>query len=268
MSADTAKTLIGLVSDFYREHHASFSDTRRRPWPGFERCCDAITGVLASPGMPHIGQAQSLVMLDLACGNLRFYDYLAAALPKVSIECHAIDLGQVLVPMRPGISYQSLDILSALADPRCGSLASLLDSPTVDLAVCLGFRHHVPLQDWRRQVLADLLTQTRPGGLAIASFWQYMKSDSLREQARASHAEALSELGAQGRRLEGLGPGDHLLGWQGIAGAWRYCHSFSDSEVDELADSLAGQARLLDRFNSDGRGGGLNAYLVFEKRTM
>jgi hypothetical protein len=47
---------------------------------------------------------------------------------------------------------------------------------------------------------------------------------------------------------------------------YRYCHSFSDAEIDHLAASVAPEATVLSRFTSDGRTNALNTYLVPRKR--
>ena len=40
MNRDFASSLIQLNNTFYREHSASFSDTRQAPWPGWVRTMD------------------------------------------------------------------------------------------------------------------------------------------------------------------------------------------------------------------------------------
>ncbi len=75
-------------------------------------------------------------------------------------------------------------------------------------------------------------------------------------------ADAVRELGIEPGQL---GDGDWLLGWQGRRGSWRYCHSFSDEDVEGLVAGVSDLARLRDDFCSDGRSGELNRYLVLER---
>ncbi|MDR3136291.1 MAG: class I SAM-dependent methyltransferase [Coriobacteriales bacterium] len=56
--------------------------------------------------------------------------------------------------------------------------------------------------------------------------------------------------------------GDYLLGWDNIPGAYRYCHSFSQVEIDWLSSSVAKKASVVARFKADGRSGDLNTYLI------
>jgi hypothetical protein len=103
--------------------------------------------------------------------------------------------------------------------------------------------------------------QTRPGGHAIVSFWQFLNDGGLARKAHASHERAIKELG-----LGKLDDGDFLLGWKDLPGAYRYCHSFSDTEIDHLAASITPEATVLSRFPSDGRTNTLNTYLVLRRR--
>ena len=89
-----------------------------------------------------------------------------------------------------------------------------------------------------------------------------MSDERLATKANATTHEALAALGMS---KGDLGTGDYLLGWQGSPGAWRYCHSFDDAEVDELLSDLGGVARPVARFASDGRSGDLNAYVVLRR---
>ena len=72
-------------------------------------------------------------------------------------------------------------------------------------------------------------------------------------------AHALAELG-----LPPLDAGDRLLGWRDEPGAYRYCHSFTDGEIDALAASVGHAVTEVARFRADGRDGALNSYLVLQ----
>jgi hypothetical protein len=117
--------------------------------------------------------------------------------------------------------------------------------------------HHVPLAEHRAAILAALVEQTRPGGFVAVSFWQFLNDETRAFKAQATQARALQELG-----LPQLGDNDFLLGWKNTPGTYRYCHSFTDAEIDQLAESVARRASTLARFTADGRTGKLNSYLI------
>lgn len=289
---ETAEKLRALTSDFYRVQCDSFSATRQAPWNGWKRCFDEIRrldevvavedGIGKGPrdaGAPRGKRALSV--FDLACGNLRFEAFLASALPETAVSVYAVDNCDSLVsdaalaeyapdgglgdtqdnqsePLaRPRVAYQNLDVLDVLA--AGGIIGDCLQTPVCDLSVSFGFMHHVPLPDHRHSVLDALVDQTRSGGLAIVSLWQFMENERLAEKARATHERALLELG-----LPELDAGDFLLGWKNVPGAYRYCHSFSESEIDDLVSAARARATLVSRFKADGRTDDLNTYLVFE----
>jgi SAM-dependent methyltransferase len=193
-------------------------------------------------------------------------------------------------PAHCSLHYQELDILGLLLDGA--RLGDHLTAPPCDLSVSFGFMHHIPQRACREAALAGLVEQTRPGGLVIVSLWRFMDDEGLAQRARAIQERALRELGlaaasaptAGGRAAAGapaaadtpdaptaartLDENDYLLGWQGIPGAYRYCHSFTDDEIDQLATSIVTRAPVVARFEADGRTGALNTYLVLQVPTQ
>ncbi len=70
MNRDFASSLIQLNNTFYREHSASFSDTRQAPWPGWVRTMDIALEQLDVATIEH-----PVRVFDLACGNMRFENF-------------------------------------------------------------------------------------------------------------------------------------------------------------------------------------------------
>ena len=255
MDKDTIDRLRRLNNAFYREQAESFSATRQEGWDGWQRCLEFL---------PQQQQRKQLSVFDLACGNLRFAEFLAKGLPGVAIDYYGVDNCDELVPEDGAseavktlrVNYQSLDVLELLQQDK-GDGSDQLEAPPCDLSVAFGFMHHIPTQAYRSRVLQVLLQQTRPGGHIIVSFWQFMKNASLAAKARISDGRAHKELG-----FPPLEEGDYLLDWQNKPGAYRYCHSFSDAEIDQLAEATSPAAEVIARFNADGRSGDLNRYLI------
>ncbi len=302
MDKQTAQQLTRATTRFYAAHAASFSATRTRPWAGWYRCADMLVS-LAGAGADSEGAdtkssgmmksrmgagarggggaggagaregggagGKRLELLDLACGNLRFERFMHEAHPALEMSVNAVDGDDALVfDLARGLdaagelSYRHLDIVEALHTER--ALLDALEAPVCDAAVCFGFFHHVPQFLWRRRLLETLVKSVRPGGLAMLTLWQFADDDDARKKARASTARAAAELEID---EDELGTGDYILGWQGTPGAWRYCHHFSDAEIERLVSPLedAHAARLAASFQADGRSGHANRYLVFER---
>ena len=209
MNRDFASSLIQLNNTFYREHSASFSDTRQAPWPGWVRTMDIALGQLDVATIEH-----PVRVFDLACGNMRFENFAAGgalaakgvdgANPSADASCpfefYGVDSCQDLAidarghALRiPNLHFQELDVLDALMKLNPAETPDVLfDAPLADISVCFGFMHHVPSCEYRVRVLDALVRQTRPGGIIAISFWEFMNDE--RMARKAVRAEAVDRL--------------------------------------------------------------------------
>lgn len=366
-----AEKLSKLNNDFYRNQAVSFSDTRHAKWPGWEHCLDEVRAASQDE--------QTLCVLDIACGNLRFEEYLAKYCEESSINWHiivnALDACDDLIPETcagkqvirsaqknsgeangtskakkedkvkdavlsgdlgksgkratcdMAITFTHCDIMRALVRNTLKDVlkSKSFNGKSADLTVAFGFMHHVPLPEWRLQLLNNMISATVPGGFVCVSFWRFMDDEAMAAKARKTHSQAVDylaknkyfddcseetrtenswtsgQLGAGD--LQGISndeswnaaaseprkpdneaqnatafescksdisqqfnEGDYLLGWRNTPGAYRYCHSFSDEEIDSLVASVADKAQCVARFRADGRTGNLNEYLVLQVR--
>ena len=155
------------------------------------------------------------------------------------------------------VDFRPFDIVESLLD---GSFANRLPYGTCDLAVAFGLMHHLPTFALRTEALAALLRSLRPGGFAIASFWQFLNDARL-----AGKAAAVTDEGRAAHSLPPFGPGDHLLGWQHAEDVYRFCHHATDGEIDGLIAGFSLPCREIIRFSADGRHGDLNRYVVLQR---
>lgn len=262
MDDSTARELIALNTRFYAEHAASFSATRSAPWEGWRRVADRAARALPPSD-------RELRVLDLACGNLRFERFIeadAARPARIDAVDNCDDLGRGA--LLPGMRYHSIDILEALiaGDRAEADPFPQLVGARYDLCACFGFMHHVPGARLRELVLEQLVERARPRGHIAVSFWQFMDDDRLARKAAASLEATRTAPPWDGFDPNDLERGDHLLGWQGDAGAYRYCHHFDEAEIDGLARGVADRAVEVDRFSADGASHALNRYLILQKR--
>lgn len=252
MDRSLAERLNALNTAFYAENAASFSETRQAPWPGWHRCAKLI-GAL---GAAH-DHTQGLHVVDVASGNLRFERFLARALPEVPLSFTALDNCLDLLAQKSSkdaVTFHACDIVSDLFRDR-------LALPQGDVVASFGFFHHVPSPENRTRLLRLLVDTACPSGLVMVSLWQFMKNESMATRAQKTTEDAKAYL-----HLPTLDSGDYLLGWKNREHQYRYCHSFSEGEIDDLVAAVADVAVLKERFCADGRTHDLNTYLVFEKR--
>ena len=269
-----AKQLCQLNNRFYEQNAASFSATRQSGWPGWERCLRAI-GLHATEQEPSSGQKpvegpKKLHVLDLACGNLRFEAFLEREVPQAHLNALALDACEGLPTARSDTRFVRCDIIEELSNgalgetlkEAMGASRAGISFEGADLAVCLGFMHHIPLPKWRAQLLEAMLGAVKPGGFACVSFWRFADDEGLAAKAQHTHAQGCAQLGFNPAAFN---EGDFLLGWKNREGSYRYCHSFTDADIDELAAALPPNARTAARFRADGRTGNLNEYLVLQR---
>lgn len=193
-------------------------------------------------------------------------DYLASCLAP----CASTEAAPALTPV-PASAAEISEITQARRN---------YSIPTrFDLVVSFGFMHHIAGYELRKRFIEKLLELTSPTGVCVLSLWRFAEDPRAHEKAMRETKENLSALkagtlhGAEGfthtqcKEIEdSLEEGDFLLSWQGQAGYSRYCHSFSDREIDAIVRDLPSAYRLLDRFCADGKNGCMNCYLILVRR--
>jgi len=236
MDSATLQRLLALNHQFYQTFAAPFSATRQRLQPGVLRLLPAI--------LP------SARILDLGCGN----GELARQLHQRGFQGSYLGLdfsAGLLADAAQGLPPEQFRFLQA-------DLASLpclpANEPPFDLALAFAALHHLPGAALRQQVVTEVHRLLPPGGRFIHSNWQFLNSPRL-----ARRVQPWSTAGLNPTLIE---PGDYLLDWRQGGSALRYVHHFSEPELAELAQSCG--FTLLDSFLSDGEGGNLGLYQVWE----
>lgn len=247
-------------------------------------------------------------VLDIACGNLRFEMFLANAYPHIDWSFFAVDNCEPLVAsgqedIAKKVHFTCEDVVSNLleglpaAEPA--SIPALAAATPFDLVVSFGFLHHIPSFDLRRQFLLEALSQVKPGGYLVVSFWQFLNDPAKRAKIEQTHVEALAffegcaetrandrdalDRGAGSSSSDNpnpsclkppaffagsLEPNDYFLGWKNEPGNYRYCHHFSNEEIDRIIAALAPHATVVESFSADGKPGNLNRYVVFKREEL
>lgn len=271
MDRHTQQELAALNTAFYRANAESFSTTRAHAWTGWQRCAklieDYAARALPSDSSDALVDAQ-LSVLDVGCGNMRFEKFLIEALPQISTTFYTLDNCSALIPVelpQAAINHSEADITGQLID----GTDPLEHLNVCDISCCFGVLHHVPEQTNRTALVRSLIEHTKPGGIAIVSLWRFMDVPALASKAtsalkKASTDKTLSE-SLRFQLMDFAQQNDYLLGWQ-QTDTWRYCHSFTESEINELIVALSSQSVLVERFRADGKTNNANEYLVFKRK--
>lgn len=286
MKAETIQLLSRITQDFYENHAASFSDTRRNSWAGWEQLLELVKQTQLSTtqgfGEYHV--------LDLACGNLRFENYLADKLLKDGQTAQASAIHKIFclasdicMSLSQEFAWCKQHNKLEIVQHECDIQATLLNGKELSavlphtqdgfqLMVSFGFMHHLASHALRLKFLESCADMLDTDGILCVSCWSFMHEESLHKKAQAATEHALK---LYPQLLEELEEGDYFLGWSQSHEQLRYCHHFNAEEIDRLSTELINsfQQRHPDEtlahiatWQADGKTGKLNYYLAFQRR--
>lgn len=250
MDQKTANKCIQLTTEFYKEVAASFSETRQSAWSGWEKALEFVS-------FP-----EDFKLLDVACGNLRFEKFLESfGVTPSKIVCvdNCEEFGNFKSGTNLPYEFNKVDLLKNFGKSKSGTNFS---NEKFDLVVCFGFFHHIPGKERRAEFLKKLilsLAQISKDQFPhlIISFWEFMKDERIAKKAIET-TERVKE--AYGLSLD---ENDYFLGWRDREDVFRYCHNFSDGEIEAMVEEVTG-VELVTSFLEDGKNHDLNRYVVLK----
>jgi len=219
------KQIIKLNEKFYQLVSKDFSKTRQRPWKGWDRVGEIIAEVFAD----EIKSGKDLSVLDLGCGNGRFYDFIKKQIPIIKYT--GVDTNNDLLnEARQNYTLGDDSVLFNNSD-IFNNLKEIKDKYNV--VVAFGITHHVPVSIFRKDWFGSLIELMSNKSLLILTFWDFEKES-----------------------------GDYLLGWSDNVDAARFCHKYSKKELEDIVKDYENVGvKLIERFESDKE----NSYLIFGK---
>lgn len=242
MDVKTIKKLNDLNAKFYQAIAESFSDSRKHSWKGWDKLILHIKMVIKNK--------QNLKVLDLGCGNGRFAEFLISKFPNTKFNYLGIDNNINLLKIaKKKLAENNLNLKTDFK--QIDLLENNLASEKYDLIVAFGLMHHIASFDLRIQFLKDIKSKLNSGGLLIITCWQFGKSKRLISKQIDPNLININK--------NNLETNDYILDWQRGKTAYRYCHNFTDSEIEELIKES--NLKLVTSFDADGKEN-LNKYLV------
>jgi len=241
MNKKTVEKLLALNKAFYEKAGSSFSRTRNYGWPGWKLVLQDFK----------VAQADINNVLDLACGNGRFFDTLNKYFPKASYI--GVDDSEILLH-EAELNYHDKNVSWINQDV----LKGVEVEGRFDLVCSFGFLHHIPSFELRNSFLLNAASKLSPTGYLVISLWDFLGK---KYEQRNAQDELLIEVGIAPNDLD---EHDFILDWRSQQRALRYAHAYDDDEIAELLD-VSGLS-LEKEFYADGRDGKSNRYLIIKTK--
>lgn len=277
MDSHTEDTLVKINKNFYDTYAASFSRTRDAAWEGWQRVGEALLTATHRDVKP-----QTLRVLDVGAGNLRFaefllreiwgegvpqVDYVAIDASRALMEMGRSALDEQITAQRGHAGAEEFRVTTHTGDVR--DLSGVLSQTRAageqvgdefDLVVAFGLMHHMPSSVARGALMNQMRDVLAKDGMLAVSFWRFLDEKTRAQKADRQTEQALQALSGRLSKDE-LDEHDRLLGWQRESSVPRFCHSFSDEDIEKCA-SVGGLVQV-GRYFSDGKSHKLNEYRLF-----
>lgn len=252
LSASEIRKINQINLSFYQKVGSEFDATRQKSWPGWE----TLWAKLGDLGVSHQAVA------DIGCGNGRFLNFLAEKgfagkylgvdSSHLLLESAKQQLSSIATYSKISAEFNEIDLI---VDQD--TLIKQLNSLSPNLIVLFGVMHHIPGREFRKDFIKSLADSLKPGGYLCFTTWEFQTDP--RYNARSLN---FNEIAAEFGELE-LEEGDFILDWKRGERAFRYCHAYSNEEVNEIVEHAG--LEIAETFLADGKNSSLNRYYILRR---
>ncbi len=191
-------------------------------------------------------------ILDLGCGNGKVVLQLAnndfhGTYLGADFSLGLLDWASRDKPENFQAEFLELDLTAP-------SWEKVLPPIRFDVILCFATFHHIPSHSMRESLCRNIRKFLNDEGVLYISTWQFIRSERLKKKILAWDTVDIS--------ADEVDKGDYLLDWQRGGSGTRYVHLYDTEELCQLAESSGFQ--VIETFDSDGEGGNLGLYQVWE----
>lgn len=223
--------LINLTNDFYNKVGAEFDQTRQTPWKGWDLILEEISIK---------DKDREFSVLDIGCGNGRFFEYLNSHKDFKLRSYLGVDSNEYLLTKMKG-GFIKGDFISDV-----NSIPG-----EFDMVCAFGLTHHIPSSELRKKWFKEASEKVGAKGYFIFSNWRIDLLDDFQAKVLKTSLN--------------LEDNDYILGWNN-SNAQRYVHIYKEPEMSEIENLLNKNGfEKFCAFFADGRNDKLNEYYVFKK---
>ncbi|HDD55850.1 MAG TPA: class I SAM-dependent methyltransferase [Chloroflexi bacterium] len=238
MKPEIAQKIVHLNHQFYQSFATDFSETRGRLQSGVLETLERIPSECS--------------VLDLGCGNGKVLSQLAENGFKGRYLGTDFSLGLLDWAARDTPSGLQSDFIEL--DLTAPSWNEILPPCSYDVICCFATLHHIPSQKLRIALCQNIRQYLADNGTLYLSVWQFIRSERLKKKILPWDSVGIKD--------DEVDEGDYLLDWRRGGIGTRYVHLYDTDELHQLAE-LSG-FKVTESFDSDGEGGNLGLYQVWE----
>ncbi len=262
MTTQTARKLIKLNQDFYNRIGKYWNHNQNYYWQGWQQVIDSFKP-----------KGNTIRVLDLGCGNGRFYFFLKQQLSHLQINYTGIDNSRFLLD----IAQQSLSkeksfrtikqdqssLLQKLfyCDLLLNNWPKIVITQKFDLIVAFGLLHNIPSTTFRTDFLQRATELLSLSGRLVFTTWRFRDIDRLKKRIVNLDSNEVKEfLDKNQINKAEFEENDFLLDWVKLEHAYRYSHAYCEKEIAEL--TTKSNLKILNSFLADGRSENQNEYFI------
>lgn len=220
MNKKTINRILAINKEFYEKISKDFDTTRKYPWEGWAPLLNIIK---------EKNNKKALEVLDVACGNGRFLDYLAANLKQDFIYT-GVDNNKDLLAFAENMYKDKWKEKNAVFKYE-DVLGEKFTTKKYDVVVAFGITHHIPNEKRRQEWIKYISKILKPEGILAISFWNYNKDKRFQPLDLSQIKE---ELNIAVKEIE---DNDYFIRWNN--NAIRYVHIYSQEELKIIFSILS-----------------------------
>lgn len=251
MDEQVIRQLNAVNQKFYKKTAQDFSDSRAFYWHGWREILPYLENML--------GEKDALRVLDVGCGNGRFGSFLVDNLPSIEIQYTGLDNNETLLEIAEHkLQKTHLDttfIKTDIVEDLLKDSFLKEESEKADVIVLFGVLHHIPSYKLRKKLITVLSQHINPGGIFVFTLWRFADDAQLGKRLVTYDKANINK--------NDIDEHDYLISWERETTSFRYGHYTDEREEDKLI--AASGLELLSSFESDGREGKGNKYLVLSQ---